>query len=282
MQVNGIPFMLREPFDFSFLEKYGRVVEVFDKNDSGNISFGVEREGVRRFIKVAGAKTMNACVAPEEAIRLLRRALPLYEELRHPALIALEEQGEIPGGYYGVFGWAEGECLHAHWTFDQYPKHTHPASPWLRFRRLSVEKRLAALETIFSFQKHVSQKGYVAIDFYDGSLLYDFAADAVHICDIDLYERMPYVNHWGRGWGSSRFMAPEEFEKGAALDETTNVFTMGAMAFALLGGETDRAREKWEASEALYAAALRAVSPRREERYASMEGFLEAWGLELC
>ena len=41
----------------------------------------------------------------------------------------------------------------------------------------------------------------------------------------------------GRLWGSSCFMSPEEFELNAIIDERTNVFNMGAMAFSLLGGE---------------------------------------------
>jgi serine/threonine protein kinase, bacterial len=41
----------------------------------------------------------------------------------------------------------------------------------------------------------------------------------------------------GRLWGSSRFMSPEEFGLGAKIDERTNVFNMGAIAFGLLGGE---------------------------------------------
>lgn len=41
----------------------------------------------------------------------------------------------------------------------------------------------------------------------------------------------------GRLWGSSRFMSPEEIELGAKIDERTNVFNIGAIAFGLLGGE---------------------------------------------
>ena len=37
--------------------------------------------------------------------------------------------------------------------------------------------------------------------------------------------------------GFLRFMSPEEFELNATIDERTNVFNMGAMAFSLLGGE---------------------------------------------
>ncbi|HDR7472468.1 TPA: serine/threonine protein kinase, partial [Bacillus toyonensis] len=81
----------------------------------------------------------------------------------------------------------------------------------------------------------------------------------------------------GRLWGSSRFMSPEEFELNAIIDEKTNVFNMGAVAFALLGGEKDRSFIKWGASKELYEVASRAVNENRAERYTSVKEFYEAW-----
>ena len=56
-QINGVSFKMKEPFDFSFLHEYGRVLKVFDDQDSGNICFGTEKEGRRYFVKFAGAPT---------------------------------------------------------------------------------------------------------------------------------------------------------------------------------------------------------------------------------
>lgn len=117
----------------------------------------------------------------------------------------------------------------------------------------------------------------MAIDFYDGSILYNFKTNETKICDIDLYSKKPYVNTMGRLWGSSRFMSPEEFQLNSIIDGKTNVFNMGAIAFALLGGGQDRSFIKWEASEGLYEVAYRAVNENRSERYASMEEFNNEW-----
>ncbi len=81
----------------------------------------------------------------------------------------------------------------------------------------------------------------------------------------------------GRMWGSSRFMSPEEFVRGAVIDERTNVYAMGAAAFVLLGGEKDRSLAKWEASEPLYEVAVKAVEDDRKERFPTVAVFLEAW-----
>jgi len=56
-QIDGVRYKLKEPFDFSFISKYGKVFQVFDGQDSGNICFGVEKDGRRYFVKFAGAPT---------------------------------------------------------------------------------------------------------------------------------------------------------------------------------------------------------------------------------
>ena len=77
---------------------------------------------------------------------------------------------------------------------------------------------------------------HLAIDFYDGSVIYDFESKKTTICDVDLFRKKPFINDMGRLWGSSRFMSPEEFKLGAEIDEITNVYTAGAVAFALFSG----------------------------------------------
>ena len=80
------------------------------------------------------------------------------------------------------------------------------------------EIKLQVYRDILVFHEHVIQKGYVAVDFYDSSILYDFNQKKTMLCDIDFYRRAPAVNDMGRMWGSSRFMSPEEFELGSPLD----------------------------------------------------------------
>jgi serine/threonine-protein kinase len=43
--LNGLEVKLKEPFDLSFINKYGTVFRVFDKQSSGNLCFGVEKAG---------------------------------------------------------------------------------------------------------------------------------------------------------------------------------------------------------------------------------------------
>ena len=141
---------------------------------------------------------------------------------------------------------------------------------------LPIEKRVEIFEDILDFHAHVTAKNYVAIDFYDGSILYDFENDKTAICDIDFYEKAPTKNNMGRMYGSSRFMSPEEFSLGAEIDEITNVYTMGAAAFALFSN-SDRSSEKWPLDKKLYDVVKQAVSDNRCQRQQSIRQLIEEW-----
>lgn len=256
-------YKLKKPFDFRFLEKYGKVTKVFDDQDSGNICFRAEKNGEKYFIKFAGAPTAEYDGSPEDAILRLKETEAIYRSLRHESLISLIGSEAIGGGFAIIFRWAEGDCMGR-----MYPAEHR------RFMALPLPTRWQIFRDILDFLSFIHQKGYVAIDFYDGSILYDSKTGKTTICDIDLFQRQPYVNEMGRMWGSSRFMSPEEFEKGARIDEVTNVYNAGAMAFALFGNY-QRSRENWQLSSKAFDAASKAASSTRHERYPSIKEFAE-------
>ena len=281
--IDGVPFHIGKPHDFSFLSKLGKVFRVFDAMDSGNICFGIERDDKRFFVKYAGARTQNYDGEIIDAITRLKNAVKLYEDLHHPHLIRLIEHYPVGDGYVAVFDWVNGEGLRSYWDYVLQAMWNHPASPNYRFRRLPIENRIAAVDKILEFHRHVIQHGYVPVDFYDGSLLYDFGTDGLHICDIDFYRKMPAVNDMGQMWGSERFMSPEEYERGAPLDEIKTVHNMGTTMFELLcvaskdSYDVIHSYEAWSASKALFDVAKKAVSPNRCERYQTISELIAAW-----
>jgi len=264
--VDGLPCRLAAPFDLSFLSCYGRVFRVFDDQDSGNLCFGAEKDGRKYFLKFAGAPTARYPGTPREAIARLGEAEAVYRDLRHPNLIPYLGATEAGGGYLLLFDWVEGACMG-----KQYPESR------ALFMTLPMEERALVLDCVLDFLIEVHHRGYVAVDMYDGSLLYDFDAKKAWLCDVDFFRKKPFVNPMGRLWGSSRFMAPEEFTLGAPIDEVTNVFLAGAFAFALAGGETVRSQRLWRLSEGKYRAALQAVSPAREDRPQTLTAFRDLW-----
>ena len=280
--IDKVSFQLQESHDFLWLKNLGDVFCVFDQQDSGNISFGLENNNKKFFVKFAGAKPEDFSGNPKDAIDRLINAIPVYKQLEHPHLIKLIDHFRIENGYAVVFEWFEGECLHSHWTFGGMAKYTNPRSPFYRFKNLEIEKRLDTLDTIFAFHAYVESQGFVAVDFYDGSILYDFEKNETKICDIDFYRKSPSVNDLGEHfWGSNRTKSPEEYELASPIDSITNVFTMGAIAFGLLGGETDHSNSKWEANQKLYDVAIRAVEKNRDNRYSTIKEFYEAWKVAL-
>ncbi len=119
-------------------------------------------------------------------------------------------------------------------------------------------------------------QGWVACDFYDGCMIYDFAARQLHLIDLDTYHLGPFTNEMGRLFGSDRFMAPEEYELGATIDERTTVFNLGRAASVLLGdGALDRA--PFRGSDAQHAAMRKACEPDRRERFQTVAELARAW-----
>lgn len=81
---------------------------------------------------------------------------------------------------------------------------------------------------------------------------------------------------WDVCGGSSRFQSPEEYQLGSDIDEITNVYTLGATAFALFG-EYNRTRDKWQLSDKLFEIATRAVSDDRAHRQQTIRQFKAEW-----
>lgn len=275
--IDGVRFSLKKFHDLSFLKRYGKVFCVFDQNISGNLSLGIENGTERRFVKIAGLPTIHYDGNPSDAVKVLQHAANLYHELSHPNLIRITDAYKQDTLFLTVFQWENGECLFDHWNFDIYRTHPEMLSPGKRFLSLPLDKRMETLDIMLSFLKLTSEHGYVAIDYYDGSILYDFDAGVPHICDIDFFEKIPYVNTRGLMWGDDKFRAPEEYVSGAILDEATNVYRAGAMMFYCLGDPVLRDIESWTAPKSLYPIAKKAVSPKKSDRYRSVTELMEKW-----
>lgn len=267
--IDGILFKLKSVFDFSFMSKYGKVFKVYDDQDSGNICFGTEKDGQRFFVKFAGAPTERGTGTPADAIDRLKATVPVYRDLQHCNLIELVEAEDIGGGFVMVFKWVDGDCM----------GRMYPASH-RRFMQLPVEVRLKVFRDILSCFEYIVSQNYVAIDFYDGSIMYDFESGKTTICDIDFFQKQPCTNTMGRMWGSSRFQSPEEYRLGAVIDEITNVYTAGATAFALFG-EYSRTIDSWQLTETLFAVASKAVSDNRADRQQSIMQLRKEWEVAL-
>lgn len=293
--LDNVSFRLNELHDFSWLKKYGTAVTAFDETGSGCIGIGMQDGNKKVFCKIAGVGAVYAEVSPPESVELLKKAVGIYSDLKHPNLIKLTEHYEHDKFYIAVFEWENGESLFDHWNFDKYSADPALISPKQKFLSLPSEKKLKSAEVLFSFLQTVAERGYAAVDFYDGSLMYDFEADRMSICDIDLFLKRPVVNTMGEDWwGTKRLKAPEEYALGALIDEQTMVFTLGALLFDFFGSFSQQDIERryaenrfipcgidnWQLDASKYAAALKAVDPDRNNRFKSIAEFWSSWNSE--
>ena len=291
-KLDSIEFRLNEWHDFTWLKRYGTAFQVVDETDSGCMCIGMENGDKKYFCKIAGVNTIEAEVSPKESIKLLKESVNLYFNLRHPNLVKMIEDYDYNQFYVVVFEWTEGECLFDHWNFEKYQRDTTIKSPKEKFKQLSVSKKLSTIDVLFSFLQNVNEKGYVAVDFYDGSIIYDFSTDKTTICDIDLFRKAPVINDRGSEWfGTKRLKAPEEYIKGSVIDEQTNIFTLGALIFEFFGCFSDEEMKQryynnqfspcscsnWQLNEESYQAAVKAVSLNKKERYITFDEFFTEW-----
>jgi serine/threonine protein kinase, bacterial len=149
---------------------------------------------------------------------------------------------------------------------DRHPpsRRTDPASAFARFLALPWLERAVALDVIFRLHEKLAQGGWVACDFYDGCFIYDFTRRQMQVVDLDNYRDAPFINHMGRMFGSTRFMAPEEHELGARIDERTTVFALGRTLQQFLASGTE-------------SLASRACETNPQLRFGSVRDFYKAW-----
>jgi serine/threonine-protein kinase len=212
----------------------------------------------------------NASVylAYPERVALLRNAVDLHASCQHPLLPELLNVIESEAGPLLVYEWVDGELLRAEKGNRQ--------SAHERFRRLPVAEIRQSLDRLYHLHATLADAGYVAVDFYDGCLIYDFDTHKLQVVDLDHYHRGPFLNEMGRMFGSSRFMAPEEFEMGARLDERTTIFNLGRAASLFLG-DGHLEPEGFRGSPVLYEVMVRACQKNRSDRQASVAEFNDAW-----
>ena len=257
-----------------YLDAVGRVFAVFGgrTQDSGNISYGVQIQQGRYFVKTAGhPDDPNPFLSHVERVSLLRNAIRLQRSCGHRTLPCLHQVIESPSGPLLVYQWVDGELIRVDAAIRNDPRST-----FQRFRRLPSHEIIRALDLVYELHHQLAQLGWVAVDFYDGCMIYDFGCRELHVVDLDNYCDAPFINEMGRMFGSSRFMAPEEFERGARIDERTTVFTMGRTAAVLLSDGTLE-RRPFRGSNALYEVVRRACYEDPGKRYDSMAAFFAAW-----
>lgn len=264
---------IQEPAE-QFLNSIGTVFACFDARtqDSGNISYGLQIGHERWFVKTAGLLADPVpLLSHSQRVELLRNGVRLHSSVEHPTLPKLYNVIESSTGPLLVYQWCHGELLGVPRQFR-----ADPASAYQRFRNLPAVRIITALHSLFELHVLVAQSGWVASDLYDGSLLYNFATSQLYVVDIDHYHQGSFRNTMGRMFGSTRFMAPEEFQMGATIDQRTTLFTLSRMALSLLGDGTINP-QTFRGTPSMLQVFEQATQPNPELRFQHLEDFWKEW-----
>jgi serine/threonine-protein kinase len=240
-----------------------------DRVDSRSVVLGVQRDGGRYIIKAAN---------DPEAVAWLESAERFHRSVHHAAIAKVLASIRTPTGLALVEEWAYGDVL-----VDDYdptvPSRDVAASPYQRFRSLPPGRLATAIAELIGAHVAVAKASYVAVDLYDGCVVYDFEHDRLSLIDLDHYRPGPYVLEFDRQLGSSSYQPPEEFQQGATIDERATVFTLGRMTLVYLG--CDRKSPPSEAdfrgTPEQFSVATKATAARPSDRIPSVRALHDAW-----
>ncbi|MFD7710602.1 serine/threonine protein kinase [Streptomyces sp. NPDC059786] len=247
------------------LGRLGTVFRTFDDQDSGCVSYGLRADGRRWFVKTAVTPRGRAS---------LERAVAFHRQVSHAAVVPLTRSFTTDDGPVLVYPWTSGEVLY-HPTRSRHGGRAVPGSPMARFRALPLPRVHAALDSILGAHLAVEAAGFVAVDLYDGCMLYDFDAHRMTLCDLDEYRKGPFVLDTDRLPGSKRYMAPEEFVRGSLIDVRTTVFCLGRALRLLLDAGDEEERWRGTAGQLEIVRTATAVDPER--RFSSVRSLVGAW-----
>ncbi len=248
----------------AWVRRVGDVFAVFDQQDSGCISYGVTHVGRRLFVKTAGTHA---------AAGSLRSALRFHRAVRHEAINPVLQCVTVAGSPVLVQPWLDGRLLY-HSTVHGGPDRTDPRSTWAQFRALPRPRVEDAVDALLDAHRAVSGAGFVAVDLYDGSMMYDFNRHRLRLIDLDDYRPGPFVAH-ERLPGSPRFMAPEEYGGGTTVDERTTVHVLGrAVRLLLDAGDEESA---WRGSDEQLTVVRTATATDPAHRFATVAELHHSW-----
>lgn len=267
-QFDDITYEARTEPDLRFLRTYGRVFRIWDQLVSGNLCFGVEGPYGRLFIKYAGAKTVNYPGRTEDAVRILKNAIPVLET-QHPAMPRLLSHGQLPYGYAAVMEYLDAQPL---WDMDTGDRKTLE-----RLQSLPMTEQLSLYDRVLSLHLTLCEKGYIACDFSARNVLLDTRTANIYVCDTDEYLACPSRNTRGRMPGEITYLSPEELLTGSTLAEDTTVFKMGRLAQTFFCRGDILSKACFAAPAPLYPIIQKALSPDRAKRYPTVSAYANAW-----
>lgn len=209
---------------------------------------------------------MKVATTPAAA-ESLRGAAAFHRAVAHPVIVApldVHDGGEADVRL--IYPWHDGEVLNAA---------THRGSDRAglgRFQAQPLDVVLCAITSILEAHLAVAAQGFVAVDLYDGSFLWDAATTTMRLIDLDEYRPGPFTVPGERLPGSLSYLAPEELRRGGVIDERTTVFGLGRTIHHLLDSS-----DGWRGPVRARDVIVRATAGDPDLRFPSVAELVAAW-----
>lgn len=263
------PDRIDEPVE-DYLNRAGRVVR----------TFGVRTDSRARIVgaQVAGEHFVVKEASDPESVAWLESAVRFHSVVQHPVIAPVLASFRTPTGLALVEEWAPGQPLFDPFDATRLPL-DHPDSVYQRFLRLPAEEIAQCVGLLIEAHVAVARASFVAVDLYEGCVMWDDATRSIRLIDLDHYQPGPYLLESERQIGSLSFMAPEELTRGAVVDERTMVYTVGRLALVLLGCPRRKTAERslFRGTDNQFAIATRATQPNPNERFQTVSDLSARW-----
>ena len=247
----------------NYAKSLGSIFEKFLSQDSGNICFSIHTEKNPIWIKFLDLEKTK--------INNLQEVINFYNSCQSPLIAKNWKLFRVNDKYVMQCEWIPGIVINS-----PNENGNHYKAAYRKFMNLSFKIKIDAYNKILHFFEWLESENIIIEDFYDGCIIYDFEKNDTYLCDLDHLHQGLYKLEKERQYGSSRFMAPEEFKKGSVIDFTTNVYTMGATGFVLLN-DNNRTKNDWMQNIQIYDLLIKAVSENREQRFQSIKEMNSIW-----
>ena len=161
--------------------------------------------------------------APESRERF-RREARIAAGLAHPGILPLHTFGEIDGIWYFVMGYVPGQSLAERLRLEG-------SLPAADVRRILIE----LADALDWAHRH----GVIHRDIKPANVLLDDESGRTILADFGISKLKGAVDSLtvtGAIWGSPQFMSPEQGIGSTDLDERSDIYSLGAVAYTMLAG----------------------------------------------
>ncbi len=173
----------------------------------------------------------NKISADEEIVRRFEREATTLAKMNHPNIVHVIDRGQDDGRLFFAMVYIEGT------DFKKILQHSN----W------PIEKKLEIIVQVLKGLDYAHKNGVIHRDIKPANILIDKDDNAL-IADFGIAQLLEFDpserTESGTIMGTYAYMSPEQRENSAAVDQTTDIYSVGVMLYEVLTGRKPEGRFK--------------------------------------